>query len=97
MVLLRRSGAQGWVEEGADLRRDHGHRRLTEYERSDCDDILAVVRDRLSPLDPETRFAMRRRLIVKLTIANEYLSAEVERLRASQSMGYVRRRPGKAS
>ena len=34
-----------------------------------------------------------RAAIRALLIANEYLSAEVERLRASQSVGYVRRGP----
>jgi hypothetical protein len=33
-----------------------------------------------------------RAAIRALLIANEYLSAEIERLRASQSMGYVRGR-----
>ena len=35
----------------------------------------------------------KRAAIRALLIANEYLSGEVERLRASQSVGYMRRKP----
>src|SRR5687767_6433436 len=43
------------------------NRRLSGDERNACDRILSGVRRRLSALDPQTRFATRRRLIVKLT------------------------------
>jgi hypothetical protein len=58
------------------------NRRLTERERSDCDNLLDVVRDRLSALDPEARFAMRRRLIVKLTHDERGTPAHRNKLKA---------------
>ncbi len=50
-------------------------------------DLEADVDTVIAAFDGDMRAAIR-----ALLIANEYLSAEVERLRASQSLGYVRGR-----
>jgi len=56
-------------------------------EPTDASDLEADVDAVVEACGGSQRAAMR-----ALLIANEYLSAEVERLRASRSLGYVRGR-----